>query len=270
MSYYSSYSSYLSSVACCKNGNQSSTGTGVTGPTGPRGATGATGPQGATGPAGPAGATGATGPQGAQGPAGVTGATGSQGIQGPQGDTGATGPQGIQGPAGATGATGPQGIQGPQGDTGPAGTGPTPTYLRGRLTNNQDVLDDAVYVIEFDTIDASANITWNAATWTGTIITTGYYVVGAEIYIAGGNDRTATEIFGFYVNGANNNGKGFFYQNNDESFANPAAIGMTLAGGARLVAGDTFNFRARSGGLSGGTFQGDGSTTFSIALVAAG
>lgn len=149
------------------------------------------------------------------------------------------------------------------------GLAPTPTYLRGRLTSNQDV-NEAVNVIQFNTIDASANITWNSATWTGTIITTGYYVVGAEIYISGGNDRVLTEIFGFYVNGANNNGKGFFYQNNDESFANPSAIGMTLAGGARLVAGDTFNFRARSGGLSGGTFQGDGSTTFSIVMVSKG
>ena len=132
-------------------------------------------------------------------------------------------------------------------------------------------VNEAINVIQFNTIDASANITWNAATWTGTIVTTGYYIIGAEIFFAGGNDRTATEILGFYVNGsATNDSKGFFYTNDDESFANPSGIGMTLAGGARLVAGDTFNFRARSGGLSGGTILGDGSCTFSIAMVAAG
>jgi hypothetical protein len=150
------------------------------------------------------------------------------------------------------------------------GLAPTPTYLRMTKTTNQDIPNGET-VVQFNRIDASANITWDAVTWTGTIITTGYYEVGACSSVAPGGEPNGTRNYSFYVNNSRTNGKGFFFEDHDHLTApDPRWVGMTLAGGARLIAGDTFQFRITSNSsLNTQTIRAN-STTFSIVMVSKG
>lgn len=149
------------------------------------------------------------------------------------------------------------------------GLAPTPTYLRMTKTTNQDITN-AETVVQFNRIDASANITWDAVTWTGTIITTGYYEVGALCAVAPGGDTTGTRNYSFYVNNSRTNGKGFYYEDQLDDFAFPRWVGMPLAGGARLIAGDTFQFRVTYNSAPAANTIRANSTTFSIVMVSKG
>ena len=94
----------------------------------------------------------------------------------------------------------------------------TPTYLRMTRTTNQDIPNGEA-VVQFNQIDASANITWTAATWTGTILTTGYYQVGALCAVAPGGLFNGTRNYSFYVNNSRTNGKGFYLEDHEASSA---------------------------------------------------